>query len=325
MKRIISIFLCVLVCLSFSSAFATAASVDEDELPGIVIDPDNDYFYASWEDIVSVALTGSGLQGGTVCLEQSDEVMFPYEYYGAVHCPAGTQLSFLVMVTDRYGNQWMLSSSHLKLGEYCDLDQVNSYRTMDLSIDEGCNLLIYVTFDPTDSGNSPSIGITKRKEPAPTRDLIVMVPEAWKGVYAYTRESEEALGEFPGTKVSRTGLVYAMRIDSHIQDLIISTPDPEGGYRQTTDILLENNGLDATITIAEDGSYRVIYATTGDVTGDGELNLGDVARLYAHLRGSKLLTDPKALLHADFTGEGRLNMGDVAKLYAHIRITLLDS
>ena len=68
MKRIISIFLCVLVCLSFSSAFATAASVDEDELPGIVIDPDNDYFYASWEDIVSVALTGSGLQGGTVCL-----------------------------------------------------------------------------------------------------------------------------------------------------------------------------------------------------------------------------------------------------------------
>ena len=82
---------------------------------------------------------------------------------------------------------------------------------------------------------------------------------------------------------------------------------------------MENNGKEVAVIIAEDGSVRICYGTTGDVTGDGKLNIGDPGKLYSHLSGSKPLSDSAALLFADFTGDGRVNMGDVAKLYAHIR------
>lgn len=507
MKRIISIFLCVLLCLSFSSAFVSATSFDEDELPGVVIDPDIPYFGLTYSDIKSVALVGSGFRGGTIDLEQVD-VMFPNEYYAVTHCPAGANLSFRVVVTGWDDSQWALSSSSFRLNQTCQLDWVNSVQSMNLSFQTGCNLLIEVEFDITDSGYSPTIQITQMDEPAATRDLIIMAPDDWEKVYAYTWEPE-ALGAFPGTRVWKNGLLYTTRIETDLQNLVLSAPDGEGGYRQTGDILLEDNGkdvtviinedsshtvlydmlpegirkltakipkgrygafidqfdpaagepytidwlheynglhytfirdtteavtiacigdggaywdtgeislepngkdmfldlsdyeikilygtdamtrkitvippsswcsvevyhddtdyfgqypgsslypgqegyvtkipvdlcdftlngrlangsrqdvdvcledngLDATIIIAEDGTCAVIYANKGDVTGDGKLNLGDVARLYAHVRGSNPLTDPVALLHADFTGEGRINMGDVAKLYAHI-------
>lgn len=55
----------------------------------------------------------------------------------------------------------------------------------------------------------------------------------------------------------------------------------------------------------------------GDTTGDGKVNMADVAKLYAHIRGTSLLTSPADLAHCDITGEGRINLSDVAKLYAH--------
>jgi hypothetical protein len=54
------------------------------------------------------------------------------------------------------------------------------------------------------------------------------------------------------------------------------------------------------------------------MNGDGRLNMGDVAKLYAHIRGSQPLGQ-EALGNADFTGDGKINMGDTARLYAHIR------
>lgn len=57
---------------------------------------------------------------------------------------------------------------------------------------------------------------------------------------------------------------------------------------------------------------------SGDMNGDGRLNMGDVAKLYAHIRGRQNLGQ-EALGNADFTGDGKINMGDTARLYAHIR------
>ena len=57
----------------------------------------------------------------------------------------------------------------------------------------------------------------------------------------------------------------------------------------------------------------------GDVSGDGKLNLGDVTRIYSHIRNVRLITDEQALSRADLTGDGKLNIGDVARLYALIR------
>lgn len=56
----------------------------------------------------------------------------------------------------------------------------------------------------------------------------------------------------------------------------------------------------------------------GDVTGDGQINMGDVAQLYAYVRAFGLIMDNE-LAAADITGNGLINMGDVAKLYDQIR------
>ena len=55
----------------------------------------------------------------------------------------------------------------------------------------------------------------------------------------------------------------------------------------------------------------------GDVTGDGQVDIADVACLYGHVRGTTLLTDAYALECGDVTGSD-LNIGDVAAVYARV-------
>lgn len=58
----------------------------------------------------------------------------------------------------------------------------------------------------------------------------------------------------------------------------------------------------------------------GDVDGNGKVNIGDVAKINAHIKNTAALTDPYMLECANVNG-GKLNMGDSASLYAHIRGT----
>ena len=67
-----------------------------------------------------------------------------------------------------------------------------------------------------------------------------------------------------------------------------------------------------------DVTQDAILNLQGDVTGEGKVNIGDIARIYAHIRGSSLLSD-YALICADYSGDGSVNMGDTAKLYNFIR------
>jgi hypothetical protein len=55
------------------------------------------------------------------------------------------------------------------------------------------------------------------------------------------------------------------------------------------------------------------------VTGDGKVNMGDAARLYAHIRGTSLITAPAILAVADTSGDGKLNLGDTARILAHAK------
>jgi hypothetical protein len=57
----------------------------------------------------------------------------------------------------------------------------------------------------------------------------------------------------------------------------------------------------------------------GDMTGDGRINVGDAARIYAHVRGTTVITDAYLLLCADVKADGRINVGDVGMLYSKIR------
>lgn len=56
----------------------------------------------------------------------------------------------------------------------------------------------------------------------------------------------------------------------------------------------------------------------GDIDGNGKVNIGDVAKLYAHVKGTASLTD-YALVCADISGNGKINVGDTASLYGKIR------
>ena len=58
---------------------------------------------------------------------------------------------------------------------------------------------------------------------------------------------------------------------------------------------------------------------SGDITGDGKINIMDVVKLYAHVKGAGTLTDEAALQAADYTGDGKINIMDIAKLYAAVK------
>ena len=70
------------------------------------------------------------------------------------------------------------------------------------------------------------------------------------------------------------------------------------------------------------GVTEVLLVVKGDVSGDGRVNMGDVSKLYAHIKGTNMLTGV-TLFMADISDDGRINMGDVSKLYAHIKGTNL--
>ncbi|SFC40776.1 dockerin type I domain-containing protein [Ruminococcus albus] len=54
----------------------------------------------------------------------------------------------------------------------------------------------------------------------------------------------------------------------------------------------------------------------GDLNNDGFVNITDLTRLAAHIKGRKLLPDPTL---ADFNGDGKVNIIDLTKLAAHIK------
>ena len=73
------------------------------------------------------------------------------------------------------------------------------------------------------------------------------------------------------------------------------------------------------------GSYDVTQNVNihliGDINGDGRVNVGDVAKIYAHAKKTTYLTDAYEIACADVTGDNRINVGDAAKVYAHAKKT----
>lgn len=59
----------------------------------------------------------------------------------------------------------------------------------------------------------------------------------------------------------------------------------------------------------------------GDASQDGKVNVGDVSKIYAHVRGTSEISEDYAFECADVSGDGDLTVGDTAKVYAHIRGT----
>ena len=54
----------------------------------------------------------------------------------------------------------------------------------------------------------------------------------------------------------------------------------------------------------------------GDLNGDNKVNVTDIIKIAAHIKGKRLLPDPSA---ADFNKDGKINVTDIIKLAAHIK------
>jgi len=52
------------------------------------------------------------------------------------------------------------------------------------------------------------------------------------------------------------------------------------------------------------------------MTGDGVINISDISKLAAHIKGKRLLS--KAV-NADINGDGKVNVTDLSKLAAHVK------
>lgn len=80
-----------------------------------------------------------------------------------------------------------------------------------------------------------------------------------------------------------------------------------------------------TITVGEEAvRQNAEIWLLGDVTGDGVVNTMDVGRLYAHVRGTRTITDEYTLACANVAGsDDTINTMDVGRLYAHVRGTRL--
>ena len=63
---------------------------------------------------------------------------------------------------------------------------------------------------------------------------------------------------------------------------------------------------------------QVVTKLPGDVSGDGKVNMGDVAKAYAHTRGTAPLTNSDALTLLDTNGDSKINLGDISRILAHI-------
>lgn len=98
---------------------------------------------------------------------------------------------------------------------------------------------------------------------------------------------------------------------------------PDVGYGTYTIKVSKKNHVTREYTVVVD-SDAVIQdlniCLIGDVTGDGRVNVGDVSKLYAHVRSTAPITDEYQLLCGNANG-GSVNVGDVSAIYAHIKGT----
>ena len=71
-----------------------------------------------------------------------------------------------------------------------------------------------------------------------------------------------------------------------------------------------------TLTIAEEGDVDDFML--GDVNGDGKINVNDITKVAAHVKGKKIL-DESAKKRADVNGDGKINVNDITKIAAHVK------
>ena len=72
--------------------------------------------------------------------------------------------------------------------------------------------------------------------------------------------------------------------------------------------------------------YVYALSVLGDLTGDGEIKVNDVSKLYRHLKARDIITAEEVLAAGNIVNDGEIKISDVSRLYRYIkgRITSLE-
>ena len=94
----------------------------------------------------------------------------------------------------------------------------------------------------------------------------------------------------------------------------ISIKSKDNKVMSDSDVVKTGDIIEIKLT---DVTYSYTFSVLGDLTGTGDLNLGDVAKLYKGIKTGNLKSFEKDA--GDVTLDGNVNIGDVAKLYGYIK------
>jgi hypothetical protein len=280
MKKIIAIALALVMCLGIMSMVAFAAA----------------------PTLNSLAIVGENIPGvGNWAPEDPTGDMTKVSdgvYEKILECPAGTNMNFKIAGNDKWDDTCNFGSATLVLGQKADLECSGGSGNMNLTFDKATKIKITVDVNPMNDGGAATILVEEVKDggttPTPTqptttkptttqptttqptttakpvtsgtRVLTVMAPSSWKEVHIYTWDPND-LGEWPGSKLTKTGDVYKADIKNSMVNLIVaSEQQADTTYRQTGNIALETNGKAVTVTVNDDCTYKIEYAG-GSSTG----------------------------------------------------------
>ena len=223
----------------------------------------------------------------------------------------------------------------------------------------GAKTAVITTVADANDRGVVGISVAKTEETTyPVKDIVTVTFKAkaagdgWFTLYESTDGADGYTGDISGDTVTVeaaavTGVTVSGTVTSYGGETenVTVTLTPENGTPMTTVVTgnsaaykLENVPA-GTYTLKVEKANHVAreYKVTvsgdavqqdakvclkGDLTGDGKVNTADVGRLYAHVRGTRLLTDDYALSCGNVAGtDATINTADVGRLYAHVRGT----
>jgi hypothetical protein len=166
------------------------------------------------------------------------------------------------------------------------------------------------------------------------------VEEGTKG-HIYFNGSCKRCGTEEPTDASLTGSVTSFgNADAVVTLSLFRTGEDTPAYTQTASVGTYSFDAvasgDYTLTVTKENHISRTYTLTvvsgenvlnvkiclrGDANGDGRINIGDVSKVYSHVKNTMLLIDDYALQCADVTENGALNIGDAGQIYGHVKGT----
>ncbi|MBE6867578.1 MAG: hypothetical protein E7494_02310 [Ruminococcus albus] len=94
------------------------------------------------------------------------------------------------------------------------------------------------------------------------------------------------------------------------------------GFFKKAKVTMNGKPCDVTSDTLVDKTVSLTFTNKkfikGDVTGDGKITISDVAKVAAHIKGKKILTEEQQAI-ADIDGNGKITISDLTRIAAHVK------